>query len=164
MIPMPRATKRCTKCGEEKPLAQFYPAKRGRLGLTAHCKTCISKAAAVRMKKAYADPQKRARIQKRATDWNRANRTRRRTIIRKQKYGVDDAWLFVRQGGKCPVCGEPITPDDTHVDHDHATGKVRGLVHPKCNWGLTFIDNHRDRWLEIATYLGLGNERRVDGK
>lgn len=33
--------------------------------------------------------------------------------------------------GRCAFCGEPA--DDLVVDHDHDTGRNRGLVHPACN-------------------------------
>jgi hypothetical protein len=46
--------------------------------------------------------------------------------------------LLVIQDGRCAGCFEqPITPtpDLLHVDHDHVTGLVRGLLCPVCNQG-----------------------------
>ena len=38
------------------------------------------------------------------------------------------------QGGKCAVCGEPMTARDRPaLDHDHTTGYVRGVLHNSCN-------------------------------
>lgn len=47
--------------------------------------------------------------------------------------------MFDQQGGVCVICGEP--PRDWEggrlsLDHDHATGKARGLLHRTCNSAL----------------------------
>lgn len=41
--------------------------------------------------------------------------------------------MFAEQSGLCAICG---TAPAAHVDHDHATGKVRGLLCFNCNGGL----------------------------
>lgn len=42
--------------------------------------------------------------------------------------------LTKKQGGKCAVCGFPFTQRDRPVlDHDHDTGRVRGVLHNSCN-------------------------------
>jgi hypothetical protein len=50
-------------------------------------------------------------------------------------YGLDPATyetIRAQQGGKCAICR---MPDERrlHVDHDHATGAVRGLLCAVCN-------------------------------
>jgi hypothetical protein len=51
------------------------------------------------------------------------------------------------QGGKCAICGKvpcgnSPTTRSLHVDHDHATGRLRGLLCLNCNHGLgKFSDN-----------------------
>lgn len=55
--------------------------------------------------------------------------------------------LWKEQEGKCAICGEPgslrtNTGVGLVLDHDHATGKVRGLICMSCNAGLgAFKDN-----------------------
>lgn len=52
------------------------------------------------------------------------------------KYGINDEdakWLLEMHGGYCAVCCD--RPAE-HVDHDHATGMVRGLACAGCNTGM----------------------------
>jgi hypothetical protein len=47
--------------------------------------------------------------------------------------------LRERQGGECPICMLPIDLWGD-IDHDHRTGKMRGLLHPKCNRAIGAIE------------------------
>jgi hypothetical protein len=60
-----------------------------------------------------------------------------------------DAWLEA-QGGLCLVCEE--RPAE-HVDHDHATGKVRGLLCFGCNGGLGQFRDRVDIMRNAIEYL-----------
>jgi hypothetical protein len=68
---------------------------------------------------------------------------------RKYKYGVTPemrATILLDQGGVCKLCQEPfgtkLLLSDMVIDHCHITGKVRGLIHRRCNIGLgMFRDN-----------------------
>jgi hypothetical protein len=46
--------------------------------------------------------------------------------------------LLARQGLGCAICGAPENADgrSLHVDHDHKTGRVRGILCADCNFGL----------------------------
>lgn len=43
------------------------------------------------------------------------------------------AKLLAAQGGLCGICGEPVKPTEAVLDHDHATGHVRTVLHRVCN-------------------------------
>jgi hypothetical protein len=63
--------------------------------------------------------------------------------------------LYKKQGGKCPFDGQPIDLYDTkiHVDHDHKTGKPRGLLHARCNLMLGHFEPYKDTVAAILEYL-----------
>ena len=70
----------------------------------------------------------------------------------KYQYGITEEYyelLYREQAGICAICqGVPTIKKDKkfglrglHVDHDHKTGKVRGLLCPKCNYYLHRIED-----------------------
>lgn len=74
-------------------------------------------------------------------------RRRSRLYFIRKKGGTDGVeWMgemLAAQGGTCAICGKEC---DIHrnlaVDHDHESGKVRGLLCQNCNVGLGhFKDN-----------------------
>lgn len=49
--------------------------------------------------------------------------------------------MLYEQGGLCQICAVPMVlqrhlKNSAHVDHDHQTGEVRGLICARCNMGL----------------------------
>lgn len=45
--------------------------------------------------------------------------------------------MLAAQGGGCFICGRPPREDmSLHVDHDHSTGAVRGILCFRCNNAL----------------------------
>ena len=58
----------------------------------------------------------------------------------RKRMGWQDLWD--KQRGLCAFCGQPLTDDNrTHLDHDHVTGRKRGLVHSQCNQMIAGIEN-----------------------
>lgn len=81
------------------------------------------------------DPEK-ARRQVR--EWNAQNPDKAKKsdwVKRLKRYGITiEDWdrMFIEQGGRCAVCKETV--DRLCVDHDHKTGRVRGLLCLTCNF------------------------------
>lgn len=57
--------------------------------------------------------------------------------------------LLKEQGGLCPLCRKPIDLTEKGegvIDHDHDTGRIRGLLHRSCNASEGKISNAAARW------------------
>ena len=60
--------------------------------------------------------------------------------------------VLAEQGGKCAVAGCNRTPKTRkfHVDHDHASGFVRGLL---CHWHNRIMPKTSEEAAALAAYL-----------
>lgn len=58
------------------------------------------------------------------------------------------------QKGLCAICGRPPSLRLLEVDHDHATGRIRGLLCRKCNVLIGYLETSRDVLGKVSTYLG----------
>src|SRR5574341_1516779 len=87
---------------------------------------------------AHRDGRKRQMV-----DWRKAN-PRKVRLRDWKRVGIHDfSWedyerLLIEQQGRCALCE---TRPLSHVDHDHATGTVRGLLCRPCNLGLGLFDD-----------------------
>jgi Recombination endonuclease VII len=158
--------KRCKHCGEFKPLDDFYGEKGGRDGKRPECKSCTS----ARRKQWYRKNRKREIARVKA--WQRANpdrqkvwRAKNRDRLNKQlreihlrnKFGLTpDEYdrILETQGGVCALCESPPTPGiSLHVDHDHGTGEIRGLLCVRCNNALGLFREDPDLLKRAARYI-----------
>jgi len=88
-----------------------------------------------------------------------ANRRASRVVKLRQRYGItveEYERLFVQQGGLCVICRRTSTDGRSlAVDHDHATGRVRGLLCVTCNVRIGQIEAPTLNPIEMAVYLGV---------
>lgn len=120
--------KECKKCKEVKPLEDFYKDSRNvSTGRTSYCKECAKKVS----KQWYATSDKYKDII--------------RTSGLKHRFGItsDDYWkMSESQDHLCYICKTKGNSKFLHVDHDHKTNEIRGLLCKNCNHGLgNFKDN-----------------------
>lgn len=83
--------------------------------------------------------------------------------VLKCRYGISleqKREMYDEQKGLCKVCGERLPEDfrKAHVDHDHATENIRGLVHWSCNKLIGFVENNVDLIESIYVYLKLRSQ------
>jgi len=72
------------------------------------------------------------------------------------KYGIsvsDYEVMFEKQKGVCAICEQTCIRESLCVDHDHKTGKVRGLLCIKCNAGLGHFNDNTDLLEKAKIYL-----------
>ena len=61
--------------------------------------------------------------------------------------------MLASQQGACAICLRPPTTRPLHVDHEHSSGVIRGLLCFRCNYGLSWF-RENPAWLEnAAAYL-----------
>ena len=134
-------------------ISMFYSDTTKPDGKHPQCKACHK----YRHAKDRLDPAKRAACLARSAKYRGehpaefARGCRNSTL--KKKYGItlyEVFKLWDEQGGRCKICDSKIARGDSsrkdasglRVDHDHATGRVRGLLCVRCNSGLgNFLDN-----------------------
>ena len=88
--------------------------------------------------------------------WVTKNKERVRQTKRKwglAKYGLTVEGydrIYKKQRGRCVICGKR---QKLHVDHDHLTNKVRGLLCFRCNYGLGWWSEDISRMKRAIVYL-----------
>lgn len=130
----------CTKCGETDPTKFYYSPKGYK---DSWCRKCDN----LRSSASHRNRDVKAH-QLRQKEWRDA-RPHYDRKDRYKSYGLTIEQynaLFASQNGVCKICGNPPSGKKSketflHVDHDHVTGQIRGLLCNKCNRGLgQFLD------------------------
>ena len=129
--------KECGKCKQILPLDSFGKDKPRPDGLTPYCKPCKRS-----MQRGY----------------YKANRDRYRDYGYKQMYGLTREQydeMLKKQDGSCAICGtrDPGGYGRFHVDHNHTTSEVRGLLCHGCNTGIGSLKDNPETLRQAANYL-----------
>lgn len=157
----------CTKCGETKTADDFYKAKDMKDGRQSLCKSCKREHsrnwwhANIDKNRANVNAWHRAnrpRVLENVKAWKSNNRDKTREQHLKRKYGITEViyqTILSGQGGVCAICGagETDSHGKLHVDHDHSTGVVRGILCGKCNKGLGLFNDSAALFKSAASYL-----------
>jgi Recombination endonuclease VII len=159
----------CARCRHIRNSSKFYKNRTKADGLDDYCKAC---------RRSYFSVYKKTNIAfKETTRRCRRNyylRHRERLIARSRKwyytkgnntrlkraYGIDQKeyeQMLAKQGGVCAICNESPSNKDRghklHIDHDHKTGKVRGLLCSMCNTSIGYLRDDPRLVLAALTYL-----------
>ncbi len=147
-------TKLCPKCQEVKPLCEFYIYKTGKnVGrLYGYCKEC---------RKIYNQTystNNREKNRLRKLKYYQDNPERSRLIMIKYLYGLSEE-EYKALPKKCGICG---SVENLNVDHNHITGKVRGVLCGTCNRGIGMFKDSSWLLIRSAFYiLKNSNQRRL---
>jgi hypothetical protein len=122
----------CKTCNTEKEVEEFSKGKGYKDGIRPHCIEC---------RREYEVESYHKHKHKRPYDYE-TDKDRKL----KATYGIsykEYKTMLEAQNGQCAICGTTSTGNRKafHVDHDHETGEVRGLLCGNCNSG---IGNLRD--------------------
>jgi hypothetical protein len=156
-----RVAKKCTTCGKEKDRSEFYRDRSKPDGLHPKCADCHKEYARNKRKN---DAEWRARCLERSKAYRQKYPNRVKSSIRwstiKKKYGItrgEYLLMLKSQGGACAICGTKGSgtswSENLHVDHNHETGVVRGLLCQPCNVSLGKMKNSAELLRKAAKYL-----------
>lgn len=141
---VPPESKPCTRCGVIKVLAEFSPNRRAWDGRQSACRTCDRQ----RQKEFAATPDGKKAVRR----WEDRSRL-------KYRYGVsieDYERRVSLQSGKCAICNRVPTTGRgkrLQIDHDHTTGRFRGLLCHKCNTALGTFGDDLEGVMKVVAYL-----------
>lgn len=140
----------CTNCKQEKLLTEFYKSndkssKNRPIGRKSHCKDCIR----YKSKIYYNTTKGRKYIQEKS--WK--NKGFAFTVEEYEE-------MLIKQNYKCAICGSNKNKNGTRlcVDHDHSTGKVRGLLCHDCNTSLGKFKDSVELLNRAINYINLHKE------
>ena len=146
----PCMAKECTLCHEVKELTEFYTDARTLDGHVTRCKPCH---------KGVYHSWKRSNSQK----IRGYNKTWYETSgIRFTRHGLTQESyneLLKIQNGVCAICKNAETlivrekERPLHIDHDHKTGVIRGLLCSACNTGIGKFNDSLERLQAAIDYL-----------
>ena len=126
--------KKCNFCELIKPIWQYNKCNTIKSGIRGDCKIC-----------------EKAR---RKTPTYQPRREKNRKLLQKYSITLEQyEEMLQKQGNRCWICGRHKSEFQRplHVDHNHTTGKVRGLLCGVCNRGLGSFGDSISR-LERAIY------------
>ena len=136
-LPITVLEKECLRCHRVLATDKFNRHPLGRHGLQSRCKEC-------------------------ASEVRSETQSSRRSSLR-LKFGLtleDYELLLDQQNGRCAICGSdsPGTFVSFVVDHNHATGVVRGLLCSHCNSGLGYFRDNSEFMRAAIAYLAKDGE------
>jgi len=130
-------SKACKTCLEEKELSEFHNYQKGVDGKYIHCKLCTK-------------------------ELDGRTRDDKKNYILTKTYGIsveEYKGMLIHQGGVCKICSQPETQIRygnliaLAVDHDHESGKVRGLLCSDCNRALGLFRDSTEVLERAVKYL-----------
>lgn len=122
--------KKCITCNEFKMADNFYKHAGSALNCQNECKDCMS------------------------LYYKERNTKEKNRITQLQKYGLTVEQykiLYDNQNGKCAICFKYF--DKLHIDHDHVTEIVRGLLCNDCNTGIGMLKDDIEILWNAIRYL-----------
>lgn len=139
--------KKCSRCKEEKDLSLFNVDNHAKTGFRSHCKSCV-RVYQIENRERYNAGQRR---------WRFNHKEQNKSTWRKYTYGIttdDYNNMLKSQDGKCAICRHaPLPGKELHIDHNHRTDRVRGLLCQKCNVYIGMIHENKETVKRMFSYL-----------
>lgn len=163
-------SKICKHCNLEKPFEDFGKEKRTKTGIKARCRKCDNL-----YSKKYIETR-------REYGRKEENKIRRKEIMKspqgkeinfknnlKKFYNITPEQYYntlKEQNECCAICGKHYSLFNTrlHVDHNHSTGKIRGLLCLNCNHLIGKAHESTEILNSAIQYLNLYDEDHEENR
>lgn len=127
----------CFSCKETKPVTEFY--RSNTRYYQRECKLCN-------------------KLRKTAWHKTEAGKLSSTNTKLKARFGItleDYNKMLEEQKGLCLICDNPLSYNGHKlaVDHDHDTGKIRGLLCKACNFGIGHFKDNINLLAKAINYL-----------
>jgi Recombination endonuclease VII len=164
--------KKCGKCKQFKSKNEFSKDKEAKDSLQGWCKLCmqayyktyIQSEQGKKVNKKYYESERRKELEKKYNQSEKGKLKNKDSALKYQyKITLEQYNKMVeKQGGVCVICRKPpqgknIYDYVLHVDHNHTTDKVRGLVCYHCNLVLAHARDNSTLLRKAADYLDKNN-------
>jgi hypothetical protein len=155
----------CSTCKCRKPDEQFGRLACGPDGRNWMCKQCIRDAAVMRRYTDVELARARDRAKAKRRYWKHPEKQREKIYAGRlvYKYAITSEVrdeMMTSQNFKCAICSNPIhlprgeySRSEAHIDHDHTTKRVRGLLCTFCNIGLGAFQDDQSVLASAISYL-----------
>lgn len=160
--------KECSTCNISKPLTEFHKKKGTKDGFHNQCKDCRKQYQQSNRNKINATKREWAKNNKgKVAEYNRKSRLKNplayKDYQKRYCYSITEKEfqeMLKSQDNKCKICNNLFTTSSKtnkvyvpHIDHCHATGKVRGLLCSKCNQALGLFKDDINTIYNSIKYL-----------
>ena len=143
----------CSVCYRVKSRSEFGARKGSKSGLHSYCLEC----GRVKKREEYLRITRNKRTHEDFKRRNKEQRLKRTYGLTVEQYN----YLVETQNNLCAICSTDLG-DCPLVDHDHNTGKVRGLLCHPCNTGISMLKDNENNLLSAIAYLKKGEAKLND--
>lgn len=150
--------KQCGLCKQAKPIDEFHKDKKGGMGVASRCKFCANSESR----------RHHARKMQHVPSYVEAKRDHHF----KTRYGITaaeyDKLCEEAHLTGCNICGTKQNKsgrwkDRWHLDHCHATNRLRGMLCGNCNRGLGQFQDNQEIMMKAIEYLKKHSEPSKEG-
>ena len=156
--------KRCNRCNADKDINEFGIDNRNGTGRKSWCRACHNKYHSdYRMSKMNVEERQSVEIFRGKVARNKVfkgdAKLKAKDSLLRRKYNITYfEWLTIieKQKGKCAICEIDLDLNkDANVDHDHATGKIRGILCSFCNRALGLLKDDPSIIMKAYEYINI---------
>jgi hypothetical protein len=140
--------KLCFACKEWKDASNYWVQSSSKDGLQTYCKKCHYRK----------NKSKRHLYKETDKAYKDKYKSRGKDLSLQNTYGITlEEYLSIKekQDNACAICHtkESLLRKSLAVDHNHSTGKIRGLLCSRCNRGLGFFQDNSSLLNKARIYL-----------